>query len=288
MLPSGAFASRRRMAQQPKLGLIAGGGAIPAIARDRCRAEQRPLYIAALNGFCDPAIVQGVEHDWFDLPQVGHLLKALKAAEVEEVCLCGRVKKPNFGALKPDLKGALLLPRIIKAAATGDDAILRVVVERFEQDGFRVIGIEQVVGDLLARERQYGSLAPNPVQQVDIRAGMAAARELGRADRGQAVIVVAGSAIDREDDAGTDALLARMAGRAGARGGVLVKTAKPQQDRRVDLPTVGMTTIEKAAAAGLAGIAVEAGAALIVDADSMAAAADRNGMFLVGFRHDEA
>jgi UDP-2,3-diacylglucosamine hydrolase len=274
--------------QLPKLGLIAGGGAIPAIARDTCRAVRRPLYIAALNGFCDPATVEGTEHGWFDLPQVGRLLKALKAADVEDVCLCGRVKKPNFSALKPDLRGALLLPRIIKAATTGDDAILRVVVEAFEQDGFRVIGIEQVVGKLLVSEKQYGSLAPNPMQQADVRMGIAAARELGRADRGQAVIVAAGSVIDREDDGGTDALLARVAGRAEARGGVLVKTAKPQQDRRVDLPTVGMTTIAEAAAAGLAGIAVEAGAALIVDAEAMAAAADRHGMFLIGFRHDES
>lgn len=244
------------------------------------------MYIAALNGFCDPATVEGAEHGWFDLPQVGRLLKALKAAQVEDVCLCGRVKKPNFSALKPDLTGALLLPRIIRAAVTGDDAILRVVVEAFEQDGFRVIGIEQVVGDLLAVEKRYGSLVPGPRQQADIRAGVAAARELGRADRGQAVIVAAGSVIDREDDAGTDTLLMRAAARADARGGVLVKSAKPQQDRRVDLPTVGMTTIENAAAAGLAGIAVEAGAALIVDADAMASAADRNGMFLVGFHHD--
>lgn len=271
----------------PKLGLIAGGGAIPAIARDRCRAEGRPVYIAALNGFCEPATVQGVEHEWFDLPQVGRLLKALKAANVADVCLCGHVKKPNFGTLKPDLKGALLLPRIIRAAATGDDAILRVVVEAFEQDGFHVVGIEQVVRDLLVSEKQYGSLAPNPAQQADICIGIAAARELGRADRGQAVIVAAGSVLDREDDAGTDALLARVRVRADARGGVLVKSAKPQQDRRIDLPTIGLTTIENAAAAGLAGIAVESGAALIVDAEAMAAAADRNAMFLVGFRHDE-
>ena len=103
---------------QPKLGLIAGGGDIPAIARDTCRAENRPIYIAALNGFCDPATVTGSDHAWFDLPQVGRLLKALKAADVEEVCLCGRVSKPDFSRLKPDLKGALLLPRIIRAAAS--------------------------------------------------------------------------------------------------------------------------------------------------------------------------
>lgn len=275
------------MAQPPpKLGLIAGGGAIPAIARDACHAQKRPVYIAALNGFCDPATVTGTDHAWFDLPQVGRLLKSLKAAGVEEVSLCGRVGKPDFSRLKPDMRGALLLPRIIKAAATGDDAILRVIVDAFEQDGFRVIGIEQVVAGLLAQDRQYGAVEPDPAEQTDIRIGIAAARELGQADRGQAVVVAGGRVLGREDDAGTDALLAYMAQQKQARGGVLVKTAKPQQDRRVDLPAIGMTTIANAAAAGLAGIAVEAGAALMVDAPAMAAAADLHGMFLIGFRHD--
>lgn len=271
---------------QPKLGLIAGGGAIPAIARDTCRAQNRPLYIAALNGFCDPAIVAGVEHDWFDLPQVGRLLKSLKAAGAVEICLCGRVGKPDFSQLKPDLKGALLLPRIIRAAKTGDDAILRVVVEAFERDGFRVVGIEQIVAGLLAEDRQYSYLHPDHAQRGDIHIGIAAARELGRADRGQAVVVAGGQVLGRENDAGTDALLGRMMLDERARGGVLVKTSKPQQDRRVDLPTVGITTLANAAAAGLAGVAVEAGAALMIDAPAMAAAADSYGMFLIGFRHD--
>ena len=104
----------------PKLGLIAGGGQIPALIRDACRAEGRPVFIAALNGFCDPDTIADTDHAWFDLPQVGGLLKALKAAGAEEVCLCGHVAKPDFSALKPDWTGALLLPRLIKAALVGD------------------------------------------------------------------------------------------------------------------------------------------------------------------------
>jgi DUF1009 family protein len=270
---------------QPKLGLIAGGGQIPALIRDVCQMRGRPLFIAALNGFCDPATVAGSEHDWFDLGQVGGLLKALKKADVADVCLAGSVSKPDFKTLRPDMKGAMLLPRLLKAALAGDDAILRVVLDTFEQDGFRITGIDGVMGDLLVREQSYSSLMPTEGQRRDIAAALAAARALGAADKGQAAVAAGGKAVGLEDDAGTDALLYRMAALPAARGGVLVKCAKPQQDRRVDLPTVGVVTVENAAAAGLAGIAVEAGAALIVDAKATAAAADRLGLFVIGLPH---
>lgn len=269
----------------PKLGLIAGGGQIPALIRDACRAEGRPLYIAALNGFCAPATTDGAEHGWFDLPQVGTLMKALKAAAVEEVCLCGHVAKPDFASLKPDLKGALLLPRLLKAALTGDDAILRVIVDAFEREGFRLIGADALMAELLVRERQYGAVVPSAAQEADIAVALYAARRHGAEDKGQAAVAANGVIVGLEDDEGTDALLCRMAAEPAARGGVLVKCVKPQQDRRVDLPTVGAMTVENAAAAGLAGIAVEAGAALLVDATATAAVADRLGLFLIGLPH---
>jgi DUF1009 family protein len=273
------------MPSLPKLGLIAGGGQIPALIRDTCRSEGRPLYIAALNGFCDPATVSGTEHGWYDLPQVGGLMKALNAAGVQDVCLCGRVAKPDFSSLKPDWKGALLLPRILKAALTGDDAILRVVIEAFEREGFRLVGADELMASLLVRERTYGTLQPTAEQLSDISVALQAARQLGIEDRGQAAVAAGGRVVGLEDDAGTDMLLRRMTADASARGGVLVKCVKPQQDRRVDLPTIGVTTVENAAAAGLSGLAVEAGAALMVDAAATTVAADRLGLFLIGLPH---
>lgn len=271
-------------APRPKLALIAGGGDIPALIRDACVAEGRPLYIAALSGFCPAATVAGVDHDWFDLPQVGRLLKALKQAGAVDVCLCGSVTKPDFARLKPDWRGAMLLPKLLKAALQGDDAILRVVLDTFEQEGFRIVGIDGLMQDLLVTERQYGQRAPAGAAVSDLQIAIKAARALGAADRGQAAVAAGGSVIGLEDDAGTDALLARMAAEPAARGGVLAKCVKPQQDRRVDLPTIGVVTVENAAAAGLAGIAVEAGAALLVDPAATAAAADRLGLFVIGFR----
>lgn len=270
----------------PKLGLIAGGGKIPALVRQACIEGGRPLYIAALKGFCDPATVLDADHDWFDLPQVGRLLKALHKAEVQDVCLCGRVARPDFSSLKPDWKGASLLPAIIRAAVRGDDALLRVVLDVFEADGFRVVGADMLVQGLLAQPRSYTRCQPDDGMLNDIRLGKAAARELGVADIGQAAVASHGAVVGLEDAAGTDDLLQRMAVTTAARGGVLVKCAKPQQDRRVDLPTVGLTTVRNAAAAGLAGIAIEAGSALLVDAAATAAAADSAGLFLIGFQDD--
>jgi len=272
------------MPPRPKLGLIAGGGGIPALIRDVCLAEGRPIYIAALNGFCAADTVAGADHGWFDLPQVGRLLKALKTAGAGDICLCGSVTRPDFSTLKPDWRGALLLPKLLKAALQGDDAVLRVVIDTFEQEGFRIVGVDSLVRNLLVAERQYGQVALPSDRRADLRLAIAAARALGANDSGQAAVAAGGIVVGLEDDAGTDALLARMAAVPAARGGVLVKCVKPQQDRRVDLPTVGVTTVENAAAAGLAGIAVEAGAALMVDPAVAAATADRHRMFLIGFR----
>ncbi len=274
------------MGTKSKLGLIAGAGQVPVLVRQACQDSQRPLFIAALNGFCDAATVAEAEHGWFDMGQVGRLFDGLKTAGVAEVVICGAVTRPDFTRLVPDWRGARLLPRFIKAALKGDDAVLRVVGETFEAEGFRLVGADQIVAGLLAPAAQLSRLAPDTDACADIRAGITAARALGAADKGQAAVVAAGQVIGLEDQAGTDALLARMAQKPAAFGGVLVKCCKPGQERRLDLPTIGPDTVRNAAAAGLRGIAVEAGAALIVDRAATIAAADAAGLYLIGFDRD--
>jgi len=274
------------MGTSPKLGLIAGGGKVPALVREACRQNGRSLYIAALNGFCDPATVAGSDHGWFDMAQVGRLFDSLKAAEVAEVTISGSVTRPDFARMLPDWRGAKLLPRFIKAGLQGDDAVLRVVVETFEAEGFRLVGVEAIVADLLAPAGLMSNQAPSDADWRDIHYGITVARALGAADKGQAAVVAHQQTIGLEDQAGTDVLLQRMALMPEAGGGVLVKCLKPGQERRVDLPTIGVQTVTNAVAAGLRGIAVEAGAALIVDRMATCAAADAAGLYLVGFSGD--
>ena len=264
-----------------KLGIIAGAGELPDRIKNACRATGRDVFVAAINGTCDASTVSDVEHAWFDWATVGNLFKLLREAGCVELVLAGRVVKPDFSRLRLDWQGIKLLPRVLAAVARGDDALLKTLVQVFEEQGFRVVGTDALVKDLVAPPGQLGAVTPSDLDRADIAQGAEAARALGRDDRGQAAIVRGGIVLGLESDDGTDALLARVA-RLEGRGGVLVKMAKPNQERRVDLPTIGLTTIRNAAAARLAGIAVEAGGALILDRPAVVAAADAAGLFLVG------
>ena len=216
------------------------------------------------------------------LGAVGTALDLLRRNDVEDVVMVGRVRRPPLSALRPDWKGTQLLARIGLRAA-GDDGLLRAIVRELEREGFRVVGIDQILCSLLVPEGPLGRHRPDADDAVDIACGREVASTLGRLDVGQGVVVQRGTVIAVEAVEGTDAMLARAGAlRLDRRGGVLVKMKKPQQERRVDLPTIGVATVEGAAAAGLAGIAIEAGGTLVVDRPAVVAAADAAGLFVVG------
>jgi UDP-2,3-diacylglucosamine hydrolase len=272
----------------PKVGVIAGGGALPVRLAEACRLTGRPYFIARIAGMADSVLNDhpGAE---FGLGEMGARFKALKAAGVQAVALVGMVKRPDFAALKLDARAALMLPRVLAAAKQGDDAILRVIVDECEREGFTVIGAEAIAADLLAPKGVLAGAAPDAAAQTDIEKGMNVAAELGRFDIAQGCVVCDGFVLAVEAAEGTDAMLTRVAelpqagrGTLATRRGVLVKRAKPIQDRRVDLPVIGIDTVAGAARAGLAGIAVEAGACLILDREAVMAAALGAGLFVVG------
>ena len=265
------------------LGLIAGGGALPAAILAALAAQGRSSFTVAITGNCDPATVVGQPHVWRDIAAVGGILAALRDAGCVEVLLAGRMSRPDFSALLPDWQGLKLLPRVIKAATRGDDALIRTLVEYFEEQGFRIVGTDAVASALVAPSGVLGAVRPAEADLADIVRAAAVVQALGALDVGQAAVVRDGLVLGVEAAEGTDALLARCATLNGPqRGGVLVKAVKPGQERRVDLPTIGVATVQNAAAARLAGIAIQAGSALILDRVALGAAADAAGMFVVG------
>jgi DUF1009 family protein len=224
------------------------------------------------------------------LGETGKTLKLLHDNDCSDVLLAGRVARPRFSDIKPDARSLVLLPRIIAAARKGDDALLRAVVDIFESEGFRAIGIEAAAPGLLAAAGTLGRIAPSPEDEGDIVVGVKVVRQLGALDIGQAAVICAGLTLAVEAAEGTDAMIARVAGLPDAiRGvpgrpkGVLVKALKPGQDRKTDLPVIGIQTVKNAAQACLAGIAVEAGRCLIVDRHRVIEEADRAGLFIAGF-----
>lgn len=276
------------MSAAGKLGLIAGGGDLPAAVAQRCEAEGRAVYVVRLEGFADPHLIRWPGAD-FGMAQIGAILKALKAEGCAAVCLAGIVNRPDFKSLKPDFKGATLLPGIVAAAAKGDDALLRKILSLFEAEGFAVEGADDILGGETLAAGGLGRISPTPEQLDDLRKALHVAEKSGELDIGQGAVVCDGLVLAVEAQEGTDAMLARVAGlppdlrgATGALKGALGKAPKPIQDLRVDMPVIGPRTIELAAAAGLAGIGGVAGRLILIDRAAIIAAANRLGLYVWG------
>jgi DUF1009 family protein len=281
------------MAGSP-LGIVAGGGALPLQLAEHAHAAGRGVFILGVAGFADPALVQRFGGVSLSIGETGKQITALKHAGCEDLVFAGVVKRPDLASLKFDARGAMLLPKLVAAAMKGDDALMRTVVEAFEEAGFRVIGADDVLGRLLALPGPLGRLAPGVDNWRDIRRAAEAAAAIGALDIGQGAVSCDGLVLAVEAQEGTDQMLRRVAGlpqeirgHATARRGVLVKRPKPQQERRIDLPTIGLTTVQAAADAGLAGIAIAAGATLVLDSSDVAQKADELGLFVYGFADGE-
>lgn len=272
------------MPPKPKLGIVAGKGDLPDLILDAVRAEGRPVFVLALEGQASEDLVRSVEHVWIPLGAVGRGIDALSGAGVRDVVFAGGVRRPSLLKLGFDGRGARVVAKLGKAAF-GDDKLLSVIIAEIESEGFNVVGADDILHDLLVEEGVLGRHRPDEVARSDIARGLEVACALGVVDVGQAVVVQQGIVLGVEAIEGTDALIARSAGvRREGPGGVLVKIKKPGQERRADLPTIGLPTVTAAAEAGLRGIAVEAGATLVIGREALVAAADVAGLFVTAIR----
>jgi len=273
------------------LGLIAGGGALPRAVAQAAKAAGREVYVVALLGSVMEDWTNAFHHQFLSPGEPGRIIKALKEHGVQEVLLCGKVDRPKFNEMKLDAKGMLLLPKAIAAAKQGDDALLRFIVGICEDAGLTAISVAQAAPALVAGEGVLGAVAPNAEHRADIERAFKIVHALGALDVGQAAVVCDGLPLAVEAAEGTDAMLLRipllresLRGTADKKRGVLAKALKPLQDAKTDMPVVGVETVKNAAAAFLAGIAVESGSALILDRAGVAAEADRLGLFVTGVK----
>lgn len=273
-----------------RVAVVAGSGRLPVnVADSLAQAGLRP-FIISVAGETDPATSLS-SYDGAELPieRFADLFSLLRRERITHVVLAGGIsRRPVWRAVRPSLALLRILPSAVAALTRGDDGLLRILVDQIEKTGVKVVGAHQIVPDLIAVEGKMGAHAPLAADWADLRAGLEAARAIGALDIGQAAIAIGGRAIALEGIEGTDLLIQRVRdlrnnGRiAGRKRGVLVKCAKPGQELRADLPTIGPATIDAAHAAGLAGIGVEAGRSLVLDFGEMVERADRLGLFVVG------
>ncbi len=263
-----------------KLGIIAGGGELPKNLAIYAEEIGRDYFVLGIEGEVAPDLKTDIA---LPISKVGQIIKALKEAEVKQIVIAGKISRPDFGSLKPDFEGIKLLPKILMLKDKGDDAILSLIVKYIEDKGFEVIGAHELLKDFLAPRGVLGRIAPDEDDMKNIEIGKKAALTLGSLDIGQAVIVQAGHVLGVEAAEGTDNLISRchILHKPG-RGGILVKMKKPEQEKRVDLPSIGIRTIENAKNFGLRGIAIEAGSAFIIKREEVIKKANDLGIFVIG------
>ncbi len=266
------------------LGILAGGGDLPVRVAEAARAAGRPVFVVLLEGNGEPERFASFPHVALRWGLAAQMLRALREAGARQIVLCGTVLRPSLLSLRPDAAGLGLLARVGRAAFRGDDNILTAAMRVLREEGFQIIGAQDVLDDLLPPAGLLAGSAPDERSRDDIARGVAVCRALGAVDVGQGCVVQQGLVLAVEAIEGTDAMLIRASALAReGPGGVLIKCVKPGQSRLVDLPTIGPETVRGAAAAGLRGLAIEAGGTIVMDRPATIAAAEAAGIFVYAF-----
>jgi DUF1009 family protein len=274
---------------EESLAIICGGGSIPRAVADAVARSGRRVVLFAVRGWAEPATVQSYPHHWVSLGQYGRFLRLLQAEGCRDIVAIGTMLRPSITQVRLDWHTLRVLPRIWRAFRGGDDHMLSSLGRIMEDDGYRLVAAHEVAPSILVPMGPLGSRAPGERDQADIALALALLRATGPFDVGQAAVVAAGHVLAIEAAEGTDRMLARIAemrraGRVSTRPGtgVLVKAPKPGQDRRFDLPSIGPQTVDGVAEAGLAGMAVLAGATVLAEPQRTAQRADDAGVFVAG------
>lgn len=270
-------------APKKKLGIVAGGGALPKQIISWCQNHQIPYYALAIQGNANPDIfTPDMAYEWIRIGQAGTGFKRFKEEGVKEIILIGTIKRPTLSELIPDLRTTAFFARI-GTKSLGDDGILRALIKEIEHEGMRVIGIQEIIPELLVKEGLLTKKKPDKEDEEDIRRGVEVAETLGKLDVGQSVVVQQGLVLGVEGIEGTDKLIERCSNyQRKGKAAILVKMRKPQQDLRIDLPTIGTNTIENAHKYGLKGLAIHAGNTLIVNEQEVINLANKYGLFIKG------
>jgi hypothetical protein len=259
-----------------RIGLIAGGGQFPLLFSKAAKSKGFSVYASAYLSETEPGLADEVEGiEWLHLGQVRRLVRFFHRNAVREAVMIGTITKTRmFRDVRPDISAITLFAGL---RHTHDDGILRAFAGFLEKEGIRILSSTFLLPELLAPEGCWTRRKPNRAERADITLGLHLAREVGRLDIGQCVVVEGGSVLAVEAIDGTDAAISR-GGRLGGGKAVVVKVCKPNQDTRFDIPAVGTRTIRIMAEAGARVLAVEAGRAVVFDRAEMIALADAEGI----------
>ena len=272
-------ADTQKLHEKGVLGLIAGGGVFPLMVADAAREKGLRVVAVAHEGETDPLLAEKVdEMAWIKLGQLGHLIKALKKAGVTKTVMAGTInKKKMFENVRPDLRGLTLMSKL---AIFHDDDILRAVAGELQREGIHIVSSAEQLPELLAPRGNLTRKKPSQSEREDVEFGWKIAKELGRLDIGQCVVVRKKTVLALEAIEGTNETILR-GGTLAKEKAIVVKVSKPKQDLRFDVPAVGPDTIQVMSQVKASVLAIEAGKTLIFDKLDMISYADRWSIVIV-------
>ena len=280
------------MSSKPKkLGVIAGSGALPGLVVEAARKQGYDVCVFGIIDAYDLKLE--IDHK-IHLQRLGQTLRIIKKNKCKDVVIVGGVTRPNLFRFIPDFGTMKFVARLAleaKKDGIGDDTVLRTLVSIFEENGITILATKYIIEDIMAPAGVLTKSKPSNKNDVDIKRGRIVTDTIGDLDIGQCCVVCRGQVLAVEGPEGTDEMLKRVAqlcqamrGSVTKREGVLVKLPKTYQDRRIDMPTLGLTTIENASLAGLAGIVFAGEETQLIDADACIKRADELGIFLKGLK----
>jgi UDP-2,3-diacylglucosamine hydrolase len=263
------------------LTIISGQGALPEQIVEGCKT--RPI-VASLEQFPPDSLKSDII---FRLETLGSFFQQLKTLGVNQVCFAGSIRRPKVKMELVDKMTVDLVPSLLQSMGQGDDSVLRTVIAAFEQNGFTIVGAQEILPELLPRAGIISKLVPTEADVLNIKRATDILRALEQLDVGQGCIVSNNQVLAIEAFGGTDWMLKSLSNRTDdwPYGGVLVKALKAGQDCRIDLPTVGPDTVVRAALAGLSGIAIQAGGVILLNPKSVRELADLHGIFVSIFEY---
>lgn len=271
------------------VAIIAGRGALPRQIAERRAAAGQPYYLVIFPD-CAEDWMSAHPHGHHEFERLGRAFRDLREHDITHIVFAGAMNRPRLRPWRLDLKTLFVAFRALPLLRKGDDEMLRGYAGMLEAEGFRMIGAREILGEeMTVPAGPLGKHAPDATDQADAARAAAIIAALGPHDVGQGAIIANGLCLAVEAIEGTDLMLARVAALPAERratapppSGVLFKGPKPDQDRRIDLPTIGPNTVSGAKTAGLSGIIAVAGETVLLNASDTKAAADATGLFVYG------
>lgn len=269
------------------LGIVCGGGCYPKLIAQECIKKQFGFCLLFIKGFAedfskDIGNLQNIPVLSVNLGEIQKMSDFFRQNNVDKVTFAGKIRRPNLNKLSLDKKGRSWLMKLGKSFLKGDDELLRNVITLFEQEGFQVVAGTDFLEDIFLLEGVYSKRQPTQSDWKDIDFGFEQAKIFGKEDIGQSIVVADGKVVRREDINGTDNLIIES-GKNPEHANILIKILKPQQDLRIDLPTVGPDTIVLLHQNGFRGLVVEAGKCIVIDKKQMMELVDKYNLFFVSY-----